>query len=160
MRCEQCKGEISESSAFCPTCGVKLSASDELPSKPRKVLSRSTILLFVGWLFLYAIVASQYAYGPWQITFPAQLLTMLAIYIGIFCVACLGGLIYKMFGKAMPWERIVNATLIFSFLLGGLFVYGLRYSVQSYERRHQQSSSEAAVAVASAKTTLNTPLVS
>ncbi len=161
MHCNQCQNELPESAKFCPTCGVKIITAPfaTLPARPEKVWNRRLVLGFVGWLFVYALVASYYAYGPWLITFPAQLLTMLAIYVGIFCVACFGGLIYKMCGKAMPWGRIVNSTLIFSFLLGGLFIYGLRYSAESYERRHRQSSSEAAVTVASVKTTLNTPLV-
>jgi hypothetical protein len=110
--------------------GVKTALLEKTPTKPEKVWSRTVILSFFGWLFLYALAASHYAYGPLLVTFPAQVLTMLAIYLGIFSVACLGGLIYKAFGKTMPWKRIVNSTLISSIVLGGLMIYGLQYATR------------------------------
>ena len=130
MQCNKCKGEIPTSAKFCPTCGAEIDASHDVLSKPEKVWNRSLILSFVGWLFLYALVASRYQYGPLLVAFPAQSLTTSAIYLGIFGVACLGGLIYEAFGKMMPWKRIVNLTLISSIALGGLMIYGLQYAAR------------------------------
>lgn len=132
MQCNQCDNEVHESAIFCPKCGVKVSNTvmGTSPARPEKIWNRSVVLTFVGWLFLYTLVASHYAYGPFLVTFPAQFLTMLLIYLGIFCIACLGGLIYKACGKTMPWKRIVNSTLISSIVLGGLMIFGLQYSAR------------------------------
>jgi hypothetical protein len=131
MQCSKCKNTNDETSKYCSQCGFELEAIKITGTDSGEVIwSRSVVLSFVGWLFVYALVAGKYAYGPYIVTFTAQLLTMLVIYVGIFGVACVGGLCYKLVGKKFPMKRIVNSTLIASVALGGFMIFGLQYSAR------------------------------
>jgi hypothetical protein len=97
---------------------------------------RLWIKRYIGLILLFAAMQSAVDYRVphasllmnLALSFTANSIIMLCVCVGIFVVASFAGLMVKLTGKPMPWQRVINSSWNFSVGLGLLMLFVSYYS--------------------------------